>query len=442
MNGSLTRSARKTRVLLASLIGMTIPAGITAQQTYEACYVPGVGAIYLIKQADLPAACLAEGHIAFRWTDGAAADGEITTAKLADGSVVTVKLADAAVTAVKLAAAAVGPAALADGAVSEAKLAFDAVTQAELDAHTGADDHGRYLLVDGLREATDGFAVSGTLGAGAIPATGEGLRLMWYAGKAAFRAGRAVTTRWDDPYVGAYSTAFGVGTTASGEASSALGAQSSAGGDRATTMGYATVANGDQAVAMGSSTAAWGNSSVAAGVGTTAQAYASVVIGRFNEVAGSQASWVGTDPLFVAGNGELVSPSNALTLYKDGNLTIAGSLTESSDIRLKEGVERVETALPGVLALTPIRYRFRAGTGHPADRQIGLSAQEVAALFPELVRRDSRGYLSVAYGDLSAVLVRALQEQQETLESLRERVARLEALVADLSAGSAAGPRR
>lgn len=102
--------------------------------TYFACYVPTVGAMYLIKLPGLPGACLSTSHQQVSWTDGAAltdgsittpklADGAVTTAKLLDGGVGTVDLADGAVTSPKLAAGSVGTAQLADGSVTSAKLA-------------------------------------------------------------------------------------------------------------------------------------------------------------------------------------------------------------------------------------------------------------------------------------------------------------------------------
>jgi hypothetical protein len=93
-------------------------AARASAQTYEACYVPSVGAVYLIKQAGLPGACLASAHVPFTWT---------LAPTLADGSVTTAKLADNAATSAKIA----------DGAVTEAKLGFDPATQTELNAVAG-----------------------------------------------------------------------------------------------------------------------------------------------------------------------------------------------------------------------------------------------------------------------------------------------------------------
>lgn len=54
-----------------------------------------------------------------------------------------------------------------------------------------------------------GLVVSGTIGAGTIPAEGAGVRFMWYPGKAALRASQADGTEWDDANVGTGSVAFG-----------------------------------------------------------------------------------------------------------------------------------------------------------------------------------------------------------------------------------------
>jgi hypothetical protein len=179
---------------------------------------------------------------------------------------------------------------------------------------------------------------------------------------------------------------------------------------------------------MGFLTSATGAVSTAMGFWNTAQAFSSVVMGRYNAFSGSTTTWVSTDPVLVVGNGlSDASRSNALTLLKNGNMTIAGTLTQSSDLRFKEDIEPLHSALDGVMRLQPIHYRFREGTAHPTERRIGLGAQDVLRIFPELVLQDAQGYLSVAYTDLAAVLVRAVQEQQATIEALRAEVAALRA---------------
>ncbi len=255
-------------------------------------------------------------------------------------------------------------------------------------------------------------------------------------GGASFAAGQGVSAS------GAYSAAFGDQAVSSGLASDALGTHTNASADYSTAIGYYTTASGSGSTALGnyttasgpgstatgSSTAATGSFSFAGGTFTTAQAYGSFVIGRYNAIAGTQSSWVSTDPLFVAGNGiSATQQSNALTLYKNGDLVIAGTLTQSSDARLKEDMEPLEGTLAKVMQLTPIRYRFRPGTGRPSGEEIGLTAQQVESLFPELVKQDADGYLSLSYANLSAVLVKAVQEQQAEIAPLRGRIQALQA---------------
>lgn len=53
-------------------------------------------------------------------------------------------------------------------------------------------------------------------------------------------------------------------------------------------------------------------------------------------------------------------------------------------------------------------------------RQIGLIAQEVEEVFPELVHTDESGYKSVEYSKITAILIEAVKEQQAQIESLRK----------------------
>jgi hypothetical protein len=97
---------------------------------FYACYVPEVGAVYLIKVTGLPEACLSPSHVEFSWSDGLAElpVGAVTTAMLADGAVIASKLANGSVVASKLADGAVTTGRIADGAVTLDKLAPGTIT--------------------------------------------------------------------------------------------------------------------------------------------------------------------------------------------------------------------------------------------------------------------------------------------------------------------------
>ncbi|NOY38365.1 MAG: tail fiber domain-containing protein, partial [Chlorobi bacterium] len=168
----------------------------------------------------------------------------------------------------------------------------------------------------------------------------------------------------------------------------------------------------------------------------TAQSYASLVIGRYNVKEGSTTSWVSSDPLFVAGNGTTDGTrSNALILYKNGDMTIKGNFTEGSDIRLKKNISRLSGTLEKINRINPVSFEFKNTNTHPAGTQIGLIAQEVQKVFPELVSEGAHGYLSVNYTKLTAVLLEAIKEQQKVIDrqdtenrEMKERIFRLESL--------------
>ena len=91
----------------------------------------------------------------------------------------------------------------------------------------------------------------------------------------------------------------------------------------------------------------------------------------------------------------------------------APNFVSSSDARLKSEVETIADALALVCALRGVRFTM-GGT-----RQIGVIAQEVDPILPEVVHEDLRGQLSVAYGNITGLLIEAVKE-------LTARVAALE----------------
>jgi hypothetical protein len=123
---------------------------------------------------------------------------------------------------------------------------------------------------------------------------------------------------------------------------------------------------------------------------------------------------------------------NALTLNPNGSANFAGAVTAQSfspsDIRLKTGIRPLRGALAAVLALRGVRYEYRhlPGKPLPAGEQVGVIAQEVEALYPELVTTGADGYKAVNYAQLTPVLIEALKEQQQQIEALKAQNAALQ----------------
>ena len=96
-----------------------------------------------------------------------------------------------------------------------------------------------------------------------------------------------------------------------------------------------------------------------------------------------------------------------------------------SDRRLKHNIENLPSQLANITALRPVEFDYieSEGGGH----QLGFIAQEVEEIYPDLVgeRPDGMKTLS-SLGKWEARLVKAIQEQQATIEALTARIAALE----------------
>ena len=120
---------------------------------------------------------------------------------------------------------------------------------------------------------------------------------------------------------------------------------------------------------------------------------------------------------------------------------VDGSYHQNSDLRLKRDITALGGVLDRVLQLRPVSYHFRsAPEGTPLT--LGLIAQEVEPLFPEVVgERD--GMKSLAYSELVPVAIGAIQELNQKMEAgsqtteirsqrSEERIQKLEAENAEL----------
>ena len=113
-----------------------------------------------------------------------------------------------------------------------------------------------------------------------------------------------------------------------------------------------------------------------------------------------------------------------LEVSNTGTLTIADRLVELSSIRYKTNVESLTPALDKVLQLRPVYYTKIGGTG---STEIGLIAEEVSEIYPELVKYDSEGQVDgINYTRIAPILIKTIQEQQELIKKLTERIENLE----------------
>jgi len=162
--------------------------------------------------------------------------------------------------------------------------------------------------------------------------------------------------------------------------------------------------------------------------GTTAQRDAAPVIGglRWNTTEGALEAYNGTDwTLYKSANGiDVDSTGIHLSGSFTGSLTATGDITAYSDARLKTDWAGFSDDI--LLKATTIQYgTFTRNDIEENTRHIGVTAQSLQKVFPEAVRENKDGILSVNYGPAALSLVLALNEKvlelEQKIEELKDK---------------------
>lgn len=309
-----------------------------------------------------------------------------------------------------------------------------------------------------FRVNVDGGAVwggtfDGSVISDGVPAEGAGTRMLWYPRKAAFRAGYINGTQWDGANIGQFSVAIGSNARASGDSAAAFGGSAVAAGSAAFAAGSQVTASGATSVALGyaahtnarQGSFVFGDRStpdtIRAGVNhsanwrvsggfrifTSSDLNAGVTI----QSGASQSNWGQYDAVISTSTGAYLSTS--------------GIWTNTSDVNRKHFFADVsgEDVL-GRLRTLPVRsWSYKVDDA--AVRHLGPTAQDFRAAFDlgnddkVIGTVDADGVALAAAQALEArtaslrsendALRAAVAAQGAELADLKERMARLEALV-------------
>ena len=108
--------------------------------------------------------------------------------------------------------------------------------------------------------------------------------------------------------------------------------------------------------------------------------------------------------------------TNSTTLTWGAAFTATGDITAYSDRRVKENIKTIDNALAKVLCLRGVTYN-RTDLDDKSEK-IGVIAQEIQEILPQVVSEENDRY-SVAYGNITGVLIEAIKEQQKQIEELK-----------------------
>jgi hypothetical protein len=94
-----------------------------------------------------------------------------------------------------------------------------------------------------------------------------------------------------------------------------------------------------------------------------------------------------------------------------------------SDERLKDNLKEIENALLKIDQIGGYEFDWNNNqdTYEPGTHDIGVIAQEIEAILPDIVTTRSNGYKAVKYDRIVALLIQAIKEQQIQIDKLNQK---------------------
>ena len=125
----------------------------------------------------------------------------------------------------------------------------------------------------------------------------------------------------------------------------------------------------------------------------------------------------GSGDVFFDGDVGIKDTSPSYELDVDGTIRATGDVIAYSDKRVKENIKTIDNALNKVDKLRGVEFN-KIGED---KKSIGVIAQEIEKVIPEVVREDDKGMKSVAYGNITGVLIEAIKELKSEIEILKNK---------------------
>ena len=126
------------------------------------------------------------------------------------------------------------------------------------------------------------------------------------------------------------------------------------------------------------------------------------------------------------------------TTVADQALHVVGEIVATDDItafhvsdrRLKKDIDPIDNAVEKVKQINGVKYSWndeylkdkKIDNFFVKEREVGVIAQEIEEILPEIVVNRDNGYKAVRYERLVALLIEAIKEQQKQIDELREKL--------------------
>jgi hypothetical protein len=127
-----------------------------------------------------------------------------------------------------------------------------------------------------------------------------------------------------------------------------------------------------------------------------------------------------------AGSHSVCWSNSSFTLTKSGNCG-------SSDRRLKENIAPIASGLAEIIKLNPVTFEWKDKEGRGEGTKLGLIAQDVKEVFPEVITGTGTGvngdWYGIDYNALAAPMIKAIQELQAENDELRNELEELRTMI-------------
>ncbi len=132
----------------------------------------------------------------------------------------------------------------------------------------------------------------------------------------------------------------------------------------------------------------------------------------------------GTDRLNILSNGLVgINCTPSYQLDVTGTIRATSDVIAFSDKRVKENIKTVDNALNTVTKLRGVTYTRK--DIDDKSTKVGVIAQEVLKVLPEVVKKDNNDMYSVAYGNMAGVFIEAIKELKAEVDNLKQEIKEL-----------------
>ncbi|TDE48569.1 tail fiber domain-containing protein, partial [Flavobacterium sp. GT3P67] len=104
------------------------------------------------------------------------------------------------------------------------------------------------------------------------------------------------------------------------------------------------------------------------------------------------------------------------------DVTVNGNFYTPSDSRLKNHIETLVNVLQKIEQIRGVSFEYRDQHKYATGSKIGVIAQELQRVYPEMVTQGKDGFLKVDYTQLTGIVIQAIKEQQKEIDVLKARM--------------------